>query len=237
MKTKTFALFAACAAALAFAVADPVKIAWKPTLGAVAKYKLNAVATVDPGSGPTEMKFAANVSSKIAEIKADGNIVVEETQSEMSILFGEQDFSSQAPPSATVKTTMNPRGETISREGGEGMSSPRLEHSLEFVYPEGDVSVGDSWTVKRAADSAKGLFTRETTYTYDGTEKIKEWDCHRIKITFKETDAPTNMTYEGTVWVRADDGSLVNASYKMKNVEFSPGLPPADSTANLTRLE
>jgi len=237
MHQRTLSLSLVLVAALAAASVDPVKIQWKPKSGSIAKYKLLAKAAMDGPQGAAEVVFGATVTSKVTDIKADGNIVVEETQSEISIKFGDQDFSSQAPQTITSKSTMTPSGEVKARETTDETANARMENSLEFIYPDDAMDVGKSWTIKRPADSGKGLYARETTFTYDGVEKIGQWDCYRIKTSFKETDAPTNMSYEGVTWVAIEDGTMIKATYKMKNVEFGPGLPPSDATAEISRFE
>lgn len=220
-------------AAVSIAAIDAVKIEWKPKASSTAKYKLTAKANMQG----QEMNFAATITSKVLDVKADGNIEVEEKQSEISIKVGDQDFSSMAPASITTTTVSKPNGETVSRKSDSEQQNPRLEAATEFAYPDKAVNVGDSWTIKRPADSAKGLFAREATFTYEGDETVGKWACRKIKISFKETDAPTNMTVEGTLWISNEDGTMVKGIYKMKNVEFAPGLPPSDSDSEIARIE
>ncbi len=234
---RTLSVAAAMLAAVAMATFDGVSLKWKPTAGQTAKYKITAKAMVDGPQGKAEMNFGATMDLKVLEVKADGNIVMEEKQSNLSIKMGDQDFSSFAPQSVTVTTTSKPNGEVVSRKSDSEQDNARLESSLEFVFPDKDVKVGDSWSIKREADSGKGLFARETTYTYEGSEMVGKWNCHKIKVAFKEVGAPTNMEVAGTVWVSVEDGSPVKGSYKMKNVEFAPGMPPTDSDSELVRID
>ncbi len=233
MKMRTISLAAAMLAAVAMAGVDAVNIKWKPKAGDTAKYKISAKANI----AGSEMNFGAAMSTKVVEVKADGNIVVEEKQSDMKIMFGDQDMSSMAPAAVTGTTTMKPNGEVVSRKSDSEMDNPRMEAALEFVYPEKELNVGDSWSIKRDADSGKGLFARETTFTYEGTEMVGKWNCYKIKVAFKEVGAPTNMEASGYSWVSVEDGSQVKGSYKLKNVEFAPGAPPSDADSDVIRIE
>ena len=212
---------------------DAVKIEWKPKASSTAKYKLTAKANMQG----QEMNFGATITSKVLDVKADGNIEVEEKQSEISIKFGDQDLSSMAPAAITTTTVSKPTGETVSRKSDSEQDNPRLEAATEFVYPDKAVNKGDTWTIKRAADSGKGLFARETTFTYAGDETVSKWSCRKITFSYKEIDAPSNMTNEGTLWVSSEDGTMIKGTFKMKNVEFGPGLPPTDSDSEITRID
>ena len=108
---------------------------------------------------------------------------------------------------------------------------------MEFVYPDKELKAGDTWTIKRDADSGKGIFARETTFTYESTETIGKWNCHKIKVDYKEIGAPTNIEATGYMWLSAEDGSQIKGSFKMKNVEFGPGAPPADADSEMMRIE
>lgn len=233
MNLKAVTLASLLLASMAVATGDAVKIQWKPKAGSTAKYKLNVKATSDALGG--DILIGISVASKILEVKADGTVVVEEKQSDFSIKAGGQDVP--GPDAVTSTSTMSPRGEVLSHKTDSQMESGRMDAALEFVYPDKDVNAGDSWTVKKDADKDKGLFNRETTYTFDGTEKVGKWDCYRIKVSFKETSAPTNMTYTATVWVATDDGTMIKGNYDMKSVEFGPGMPPTDATSEIMRTE
>lgn len=219
--------------ALALASYDAVSIKWKPKAGDTAKYKITAKANI----AGTEMNFGAILTTKVVEITADGNVTVEEKQSDISVKFGDQDFSNMGPQTMESSSTMKPNGEVIARKSASEMDNPRLEAALEFVFPDKDMEKGGSWTIKRDADSAKGLFARETKYTYVGPDTVGKRTCHKIEIAFRELDAPSNMEVTGTVWVDVEDGSQVKGTYKMKNIEFAPGTPPADGESEVIRID
>lgn len=233
MSIRTIPLAALLLAAVSIAAVDAVKIEWKPKAGAVAKYKLTAKAFILG----QEMVYGASVTSKILDVKTDGNIEVEEKQSDISIKFGDEDLSSRAPASITTTTVSKPSGETVTRKSDSDQDNPRLESAMEFVFPEKEVSTGDTWAIKRAADSGKGVFARETTFTYAGDETVGKWSCRKVTVSFKEIDAPVNMTTEGTVWISIEDGTMIKGVFKLKNVEFGPGLPPSDSDSEISRIE
>ncbi len=216
---------------------DAVKIAWKPKTGSSIKYHVTANAKLESPQGTAEMQYGADTVHKILEVKADGSVVVEESQSNVTIKFGDQDFSSMAPQSSKVTSTISPVGETLERKSDQDGDQPRMSAAMEFLYPDKEMNVNDSWTIKKPKDDKKGVFSREMTFTYLGTEKIGKWDCYKVKTEYKETDAPTNVSSSGTIWLAVEDGEVVKGSYKLKSIELAPQMPPTDATTEMMRVE
>lgn len=236
-KRITFAIGVLTLASAAFAtLQDAVKIAWAPKEGAVIKYKMTSVAKMNGGAMEGELHYDATVTHTYKAVTAD-SVTVEEKQSDVKVLFGDQDVSSQVP---TVTTTevMKLTGELIERksDGPADAETPRVDQAFNFTYPTQPLKVNETWSKQYEADSKKNTFAASVTYTYTGTEKVGDWDCYKINSDYKETGAETNVTATGTQWLEIGTGELIKATYVLKNAPFAPAVPPMDVTATLTRL-
>lgn len=234
MKRFTLVLVAGVAAAVALANFQGVNIAWKPKTGDTTKYRLTTKASIQG----TDMSFAALLTMKVKDVKED-KIVVEETQSEISVKFGDQDFSSMMPASITSTTTMKPDGTVLERksEMPEEAGGERLSAALEYRYPAKAIEKGGTWGFKAEADSAKKLPAREATYTYVGDEEVGAFKTYKITYSYKETEGSTPMTVTGTLWMNQANGDVIKGSYAMKNVEFQEGMGASDATAEIIRVD
>ena len=67
-------------------------------------------------------------------------------------------------------------------------------------------------------------------------ESVGEEKAYKVSFVFKEKKGDAPMTTTATVWISTADGDLIKGEFKMKNVEFQPGMPPTDATAKVTRL-
>src|SRR5687767_509578 len=108
-----FFTLAAALAVGAYAIQDAAKIVWKPKAGSVMKYRVSSVADM----GGQKMEFGAVLTMKVVEIKSDGNVVVSNTTSDLTLKMGDQDMSGMMPPdmNPVVTTVMAPDGELLSR--------------------------------------------------------------------------------------------------------------------------
>lgn len=227
-------LVAAAVASVALATFQGTTIAWKPKVGEVTKYKLTTTSNIQGN----EMSFAAILTSKVLEIKADGTIIVEEKQSDINVRFGEQDFSSMMPPSVTSTATMKADGEVVERKSEiEEGANPRMEAAMEFRYPGKPLEKGGTWTVSRLADSAKKIPASDVTYTYVDDEKVGKFDTWKITFSFKEKDGSAPMSADGTIWLNQSNGEPVKGTFKMKNVEFQEGMGVSDAAAEVNRID
>ena len=225
--------------AAAFAgVLDATKIAWTPKSGAAYKFRFKSVVHgIQAPTGTADLTVLANMTDTIKEIKSDGNIVVEEKQSDLHVTLGEQDMSSMVPQSITETLTEKPNGEVIERKTDNDQGgSERINAVSQFSYPDHDVNVGDTWTHALKADSAKKTYDSTTTYTYQGEDTVDGVKCYKVSASFKESGAPTNMTAAGTVWLSEEDGYMVKVKMAVKNADLPGGLPPADSDIDIDRV-
>ncbi len=233
MKRFSLVLVAGVAAAVALANLQGVNIAWKPKEGDTSKYRLTTKASIQG----TEMNFAATLTMKVKEVKED-KITVEETQSEISVKFGDQDFSSMMPASIAQTTIMKADGTVIERKSEmEEAGSERMSAALEYRYPTKPIEKGGTWGFKAEADSAKKLPAREATYTYVGDEEVGKFKTFKITYSYKETEGSAPMTVTGTLWMSQANGDVIKGVYEMKNVEFQEGMGASDATAEIVRVD
>jgi hypothetical protein len=219
-------------------VLDATKIAWAPKAGTVNKYKFKSVAHIQAAAMSGDLTIMADMTETTKDVKPDGNIVLEDKEVNFHVTMGDQDLSSspEVPQSVTESITEKANGETVERHSDHAdMDNKRVDRASEFVYPDKPVNVGDTWTRSFKGDS-KETFDTTTTYTYAGTETVNGIACNKITVDFKETNAPSDITASGTVWVSADDGYMVKVAMKLKNAVFSPQMPPADTDVNIDRV-
>jgi hypothetical protein len=225
---------------VALGLTQGVKIVWKPKVGDTTKYRLNVAMTGDASLGFGKLEVGITVTEKVKEIKDDGKVVQESTQSEFSVKVDGQDLGAGGDiPGMTVITTFYPDGRIFSIEGGEAGTPTRLSEASVFVYPGPDKEFreGESWTSKRPGDAQRGTRAAEATYTYLGTEKVGKWDTYKISYKYRETEGENPMEVTGTTWVAVDNGYLVKGEYELSNVEFAPGMPPAKASLKINRVE
>lgn len=233
MKRFSIVLIAGAVAAIAAAGLQGANLTWKPKVGTVNKYKITTRAQIMG----QEMNFAATLTSKVLEVTGE-KVVVEETQSEISLKVGDQDFSSMVPASMKSTNTMKLDGTIIDRKSEmEGGDNPRMEAAMEARLPNKVVEKGGTWSFERAANAEKKVPASKTTYTYVDDEKVGKFDTWKITFVFKETEGSAPMEVTGTMWVDQATGDPVKATYKMKNVEFQEGTGTTDAEAEMTRID
>jgi hypothetical protein len=229
---------AALIAVAAIAAQDSVRIEWKPEIGRVSKYKVEVTANIDVGAGtPMDMRFGMVQSTKVTKI-ADGKITSETSVSDLSLVVGGNDMSQMMGDRKVTTTSVHkPNGEVVdTKSDSEEMSNPRLEASYMFIYPNKDLKVGETWSNSIKGDSAKGTVDAEATYKLEGIEALGEVKAYKVSYVYKEKKADNPLSTTAVVWLSPDTGDLIKGEYKMKNVEFQPGMPPTDATAKVTKI-
>ncbi len=232
--------FSFCVVALA--VGQGVRLVWKPKAGDTQKYRLNVSMTGDPAVlGFGKLELSITTTEKIKEVKEDGKVVQESTQSEFSVKVDGQDLGGGGEmPAVSVTTIFYPDGRIFAIEGDPTAGPPpRVAESMVFLYPgpEKEFRVGESWTHKRGGDAQRGTRASETTYTYLGQEKVDRWDAYKVAFKFRETEGENAMEVTGTVWLGVENGYVVKGEYELTNVEFAPGMPPTKASVKVTRIQ
>lgn len=239
VRTATLALLSLSALSLA-ARQDPVEVKWKPAAGVVIKYKMEVNASgIEGPSGAGELKISSTLTRTIKELLENGNVNLEEAQTDLSIVFDGQDLTEMVGArSFTTTMKVAPNGETLEKKSDtpEQTDNPRLENATAFVYPSGPIAIGGTWTREKPADATKNVPSTVTTFTLKAIEDVDKFKTYKIDIEFKEGEGSNPMSATGTVWINVADGELVKGNYTIKAVEFAPGII-ADATSTLTRIE
>ncbi|MCH8273706.1 MAG: hypothetical protein IH851_02860 [Armatimonadetes bacterium] len=225
----------------ATAVAEQTaRIQWKPKVGDVTKYRMKMNLAVDPAMGVEEVEVALTITDTVKEIKGDGKIVIEESQSDFSLMVDGLDMSEMMADMMNMKVTsiFLPNGTLVSIETNmPEMVQNRTVEAMAFIFPDQAVRPGETWTYTRAGDSNKGTFAAETVFKYEKTEKVDKWLAHKIIVTFRETEGALPMSSTATIWLSADNGDLVKGVIDIKNMEFGPGMTADSAQIQLTRIE
>ncbi len=240
MKPRFASLLAVAMFAAGAFAQGTAKIQYKPKVGVETQSKIEMLAKMDVGTGPTDIEFSAVGTSKVLKVAEDGKITLESTQGQVKLIFGGQDMSAMMGDMTLVTTSiLSPRGELLESKNNAGpeMSQPRLENAMVFLYPEAEVAVGEMWKRNKAGNPNIGTVDSETIFTYLGTEKVGNWDCYKIKVAYKELKGATPVSMTGTIWIDVADGEACKADYDLKNMEFQAGLPPADAKIKITRIK
>src|SRR5688572_25617332 len=232
-----FFTIAAALAVGAYAIQDAAKIVWKPRAGSVMKYRISSVADM----GGQKMEFGAVMTQKVVEIKSDGNVVISNSTSDITLKVGDQDMSGMMPAdmAPVITTVMGPDGSLVSRTLSKPseMDTPRLDYAMVLIYPSADMKAGDTWSRKFAGDKAKGIPPSTTTFTYKGKEMVADkFDTHKVMVEFKETEGAAPMSLSGHVWLKTDDGAMLKAEGTLKNFDVGQGMPPFDMTNKIIRI-
>ncbi len=239
IKKPTILIWAGALAVVAMAQ-DTAVIEWKPKVGETTKYRIAVNANMDAGMGPMDITFTSIMTERILKIEDNKNVTVESTQSDFGLYVGGQDMSSMMSGQVIkALTVMKPNGEVVKRssEGGNEMENPRMEEMMVTLYPDKPLRLGDSWTREVKGDTSKGTVDAEATYKYEGKEKIGDWDCYKISYTYNEKRGRAPMSAKGTIYIAVENGTMVQSDMSVQNVEFQPGLPPANAVFKVTRIK
>lgn len=222
------------------ATQDVVKVEWKPQVGKVASYQFDVLSNMDMGGGQMmDVKFGMRQTYKTLAVDPE-KVTVETVSDRLSLMVGDQDMSQMmGAESFKSVSVMTRSGEVLSTkvEGAGGdFSQPRLENAFTFIFPNREIKIGETWKRMFKGDSAKGTVDGEGVYKLEAVETMNDAKALKISYSYKELVGTAPMTVTGTIWLTAEDGELIKAEYKLVNVEFAPGMPPAAATAKVRRL-
>lgn len=240
MKSKSKLMFfgVVLAAAAAVAAQDVVKVEWKPAVGQKNRYKLEVAAAFDFGGQKADMNFGMIQTFEVKKVE-DGKITVESKSSDMTLFVGGQDMSSMmGSMDFTTTTVQNANGETLEVKTNAPTSEgqARLEQAYVLFYPNKEMKVGDTWSRKVKADSAKGYVDAEAVYKLEAVETVDKYKTLKITYEYNEKSGEAPIKATGTFWIDSVDGNLVKGDFKMKNVVFDPSMPPTDATAKINKI-
>lgn len=216
---------------------EAVTIAWKPTKGGTVRQRLVMDAVVDLGGEQAKMQVTVTNVRKCVEIRDDGTIHMDISQTDFILLVDGQPIN-QPPPQGSITVVYSKFGETLNVLGGAEPEPGELElnRAMRTMYPEKPVKKGESWVVVRKSDGAMGTVGSETTYTFEGTETVEGRQAYKLTLVYKQTSTAGGLSSTGTLWVDPSDGTEIRAEYRLKNVDFGRGLKAKEATFKLTRL-
>lgn len=226
------ALVAISLVAGAVAWQDEAKIVWQPKAGSVAVYNMNVNAEGDFGQGPMKIEVSMKVTNKIDTV-TEKEVTVSSKTTDMKIKLDGNEMPGGGEEE-TGSSTFSLDGELISTKSDSGMGNIRLEQMSTFLYPDRAVKPGETWTRTVKGDKG-GKVNATATYTYQGTEKVGNWDCFKVTYDYKETQGEKPSTAKGTIWIDQATGDAVKLEATLKDVVFQDGLPPMNATIKMMR--
>lgn len=233
MKRGYLGFAAVLLASAAFAVVGLQDYSLKRTAkqGEVFKYKMSGELDVMGQS----VGMSAILINKTTKVEANGNYVVESSQTEgkISINGSDMDLPSQG---ATI-TTYKPDGTVLDVQGeGVEMGGYRMANLLSTIMSDKPMKVGDEWTSEVKGDTKKSTFDVKGAYKFVALEKVDSGDAAKISFELKEQGGETPGAISGTAWVELKTGNMVKMESTWKDVPV-PGAPtPISGKVNMILL-
>lgn len=221
--------------AIAQVTQDAIKLEWKPKAGMSIKYKFKT----NSKTGGTDAEVKQDLTRTVKEIKANGNVVIEEKSSNMTLVVGGTDMTDQiGETSATTTVTMSPTGEVVEKKGPDSFLGPevqaRLDRMTAFIFPKDSLKIGQTWTEKIKGES-KSQPDVQKDYKLMGTDTVGKFKCYKISCDAKETGTDQPITMTTITWLSVDDGTMVKVVSDTKNLQTPYG--PSDSNTHIDRVE
>lgn len=185
----------------------------------------------------TEASMNGTTTSKVIEVQDDGSIVMESSMGSMVIqVMGEE---MELPAMPATRLTLSRNGELITVSGGdpammEGFG--RQANMNTFIWPEGPVKIGDTWTHEFKANSETGGVPATVTYKVLEETSVIGANALAISVDFKET-ASGGGSMKGVIWMEIGTGIMLQTDVEMTNVTYagSPFPISGGSTVTLQR--
>lgn len=237
MKSKVWMVAMALIIAVSSAIAiEAIKLEWKPKTGQESKYAVTMKAKLDVEGQTMNVNMAMNVTEKIVTVQ-DGKVTIESKTDSLSMTMNEMDLSGMFGSENLDETSVRKlNGELISKKADHSMSDPRLEEVFEFVFPEKEINVGDTWSREVKKDEKRGLVNATATFQLLSKENIANVECVKLRYAYKELEGKNPIMGEGYLWIAVSNGDLVQADYVIQNVVFQEGLPPTTMTTSVKRI-
>lgn len=233
MKRGYLGVAVALLAGAALAVAGIQEYSLKRTAkqGEVFKYKMSGELDVMGQS----VGMSAILINKTTKVEANGNYVVESSQSEGKITINGSDMD--LPSQGSTITTYKPDGTVLDVQGeGVEMGGYRMANLLSTIMSEKSLKVGDEWTSETKGDTKKSTVDVKGAYKFVALEKIESGEAAKITFEMKEQGGDTPGAISGTAWVELKTGNMVKMESTWKDVPV-PGAPtPISGKVNMVLL-
>lgn len=180
--------------------------------------------------------FSAKVHEKVVKVEDNGNFVVESTQTEGKVKFGDQEMD--APSSGASTSKFTPNGELVELTGEDtSEDSYRLAALSGIITANGkSYKVGDkiSWEIK--PEKRNGNTKGAGTATVKAVESVSGTECVVLEVSYKETTGSEPAESNGTVWLSTKDNAPMKFEGTYKNAPF-PGAPgPITAKIKMERI-
>ncbi|MFN7171732.1 MAG: hypothetical protein ACK4P3_02965 [Fimbriimonadaceae bacterium] len=234
------ALLAAVVAISPVAFAQGTKINFTPKAGTVAEY--DTVITVTFEGTPLTIK--AKSISTVQEVKANGDFVVQNEERGMVIELPGMD-SIPVPdmdPSTTVfdKTGVPIEVQQPDASAEDLAASARMASISAFYLPEDlnkEWQVGDRYVREIPANTKLGTKAVRAEYTFEGTEKVGNWETAIFSFKVTETEGGKPQQISGKMHLSVTDGMTVKLEARFVDM-VTPGAPePVSGSISLTRTK
>lgn len=234
------ALLAAVVAISPVAFAQGTKINFTPKAGTVAEY--DTVITVTFEGTPLTIK--AKSISTVREVKANGDFVVQNEERGMVMELPGMD-SIPVPdmdPSTTVfdKTGVPIEVQQPDASAEDLAASARMASISAFYLPEDlnkEWQVGDRYVREIPANTKLGTKAVRAEYTFEGTEKVGNWETAIFSFKVTETEGGKPQQISGKMHLSVADGMTVKLEARFVDM-VTPGAPePISGSISLTRTK
>jgi hypothetical protein len=175
-----------------------------------------------------EAEFSVTGVSRgeVTEVKANGDVVITETQKDVKLtVMGADQPQPEAPP---VKITRDRQGRLVELGEAPSVLTPATTRIIatlaEPLLPAQAPSDGGTWTVEfdNPARQGKKIAVKGT---FTGTEKVGDVEAWKVRQTAEaETEDAQPLTSDTTFWLDPANGEIVKAEAAVKNAPSQFGL-------------
>ncbi|MFQ3669689.1 MAG: hypothetical protein SNJ61_12490 [Fimbriimonadaceae bacterium] len=228
------ALVALAAGAFAYAQTDGISLVRQVKVGDTKRFKMSFEIDI---MGMMAVYSATQVET-VREVREDGSYIVQSTQNDVKIVFGDQDLPVDNTGSLT--TVFERNGMVRSVESSEpdmgGSAAFRIANMTSIVVPDTPVNVGSKWEQEIRGSAKTDNVGGKATYSVVATERVAGIETLVIEMRYVETSGEAPATAEGRIWLDVRDGSLVKLTATLRNAPFPQAPAPIDARLTIERI-
>lgn len=203
--------------------ADAAKPEWKPKSGSSSKYRWTNRHKADFGNGAKPMIVEWDLTVLVASV--DGNrVTLKVDNTEPRVTFDGKENADMQVQVGDTEDVLALSGEVILQDGNAA-SGHAIEFALfgGFRFPPVELEEGKTTKVHFPGSEKHGKPPISLTYTFRGKEKVGQWESVKIEFEFAEDTGESPIKAKGTIWLSAEDGSLIQRKSSVSNVDFGAG--------------
>lgn len=199
------------------------------------RYKLTG--TLETAIGTANL--SSTVRYRVIRVAGDGVYTLQVTTEDSLVKVGSQEIRAPAP---VTFFTYRPSGEVseitgLDPDADKSKANPesyRMTNLTRFYPPEGQVTVGQSWTRELKTDGKTVGVPIKASFTAEAVEKVGDVEAVRVKGTVREDAVGSTALVEATFWISPVDGVEIKSESKWTGV-MVPG-SPTPTTGSLSRI-